>query len=407
MVRRSSSSLARCLALVASSTRGGQLLDRSQRRLQRRFLGSGGLAQTVDLIDQRLAHPLGPGDPLIDGGEIVPQRARPLFESVDLDAAFQQAALGGAQFVDLLAQLGAGLVEDLVGHFDASAHRVNGVAERRVFRTGALDMIEMLGAQAGVGRLLLDERLLQGGEPMLALLEQRFTIGDAPAGGLQTGRKILRGVAQRGVLLRQQRALIGGHLERQFEAGKALVLARKFVLQAANLVREGDRAARLDVDLALQLLPGGGVVAQPDLRLAQRGVDALRALLDFAIFAQEGVFRLGEDIAFGERRGVTDAQTFVQLFKKSELGPGLLQTRLGRLEIGQQFRHRRQQAVELAAHLLQMLEPVFDLLDLGAQRLVLHADRLKRSVRRYRGGAKLAAPMRATAPRRPAGRSAG
>ena len=90
----------------------------------------------------------------------------------------------------------------------------------------------------------------------------------------------------------------------------------------------------------------------------------------------------------------------VRVLDQRVLGFQLLQSRLAGLELDQQVGQRRQQGVELLARPFGAGEPVPDLLELGAQRLVAHADRLERPFRPR-------AAARRPARRRPASRAAG
>ena len=144
----------------------------------------------------------------------------------------------------------------------------------------------------------------------------------------------------------QQRALVARHLERKLQARQALILARQFVLQTPNLVGLAAGLARLDVEKAFELVFRGAALAQFMLRFAQRDFDALGALPHFAIFPQQPISRFRDEVAFLDRRRMARAQPFMRVFQESELDFHFMQARLGRLEFRQQFRHRRQQAVE-------------------------------------------------------------
>ena len=125
-----------------------------------------------------------------------------------------------------------------------------------------------------------------------------------------------------------------------------MILAGQFVFQPPNLVGLPAGQARLDVKKAFELVFRGAALAQFNLRFAQRGVDALGALRHFAIFSQQRISRFRDDVALLERRRMARAQPFMRVFQESELDFHFMQARLGRLEFRQQFRHRRQQAVE-------------------------------------------------------------
>ena len=160
--------------------------------------------------------------------------------------------------------------------------------------------------------------------------------------------------------------------------GEALVAGGEFAAQPADLVGLGRRATRFRLQGALGLLARRRAFAQLALRRPERRLDALKPLAQLAIVALGGGGGGGGRVAFRLRSGVTRVQAGVGVLDQRMLGFQLLQPRLAGLEFDQQVGQRRQQGVELLARPFGAGEPVADLLELGAQRLVAHADRLER-----------------------------
>ena len=293
--------------------------------------------------------------------------ARSLFSSASIWMSHSSSApFSGAQFLDLVAELGPRLFEQLVGDLDAAAHRVDAVGERRDFGAGALDVIEVLGAQVGVRALLVGERLFEGGDALLVALGRRFVLGDAPQRRLEPLGLGLAGLAQADVVLRRQRPLVARLLERQLHLGEALVAGGEFAAQPPDLVGLGRRATRFRLQGALGLLARRGAFAHFALRGPERRLDALKPLAQLAIVALGGGGGGGGRFAFRLRSGVTRGQAGVGVLDQRMLGFQLLQPRLAGLEFDQQVGQRRQQGVELLARPFGAGEPVADLLELGA-----------------------------------------
>jgi len=176
--------------------------------------------------------------------------------------------------------------------------------------------------------------------------------------------------------------LVGRLLERQLHFGEALVAGGEFAAQPPELVGVVGGATRFRLQRALGLLARRGAFARFALRCRERRLDALKPLAQLAIVALAAGSGGGDRFPLRLYRSVTRVQGGVGVLDQRMLGLQLLQPRLARFKLYQHVGQRLQQRLELFARSFGAGEPVADLLELGAQRLVAHADRLERPLGR-------------------------